>query len=351
MAAHLVQDDHRAGRIHLGVLCRELTGQRPQQGHVLALARLTQARRRHRAHLDVGHTVTHAFAARLVVQPEHRHARALQDVQQTLKALMTGHVVRAAQVRKHARHRGLCVGAARSHLREIHQVPLGLQRLELRRSVALIPAQPEIGRPRGLTHHQHNQRRRTCTACRQDDVRVSTHNLQHLLRAFDLAHRVPPDRVSRVVGVDHVAQRLVVAHQGSQVLKAQGECRSSHQKSQECPQCLAPQQLPCRHPAQRLTPPPNPGHSHAQQQRQPQSGREQVADLAHIGARHIGHHAGVNHDTIGDHEIAAGRHRGQQQHAGWLEPARPHQKGQRGKKKAGQCQREAQHPQHGAGAL
>ena len=140
MAAHLVQHHHRAPCPPLGAQVVQLAGQLLEHDAVQAFAVFAQRGVGQVAGDCVGHPVAHAFAARLVVQPHHSQAGMLQHVQQVFEPARLAFVHVFAMVRKHARHGGLRVGAARHDVAKPDQVAFFGQGLELRVGVAPVSA-------------------------------------------------------------------------------------------------------------------------------------------------------------------------------------------------------------------
>jgi hypothetical protein len=127
MAAHLVHHHHHAAgapdRIQRGDALVEVL----EHDLVETLTPAAQGRIFQRAGEHLAHAFTQALAPGLVVQPQHRQPGALQHVQQVLIRLAGGFMGLLAQVREHAGHRRLGVGAAGAHIAEIGQAALGLQ--------------------------------------------------------------------------------------------------------------------------------------------------------------------------------------------------------------------------------
>ena len=111
------------------------------------------------------------------------------------------------------------------------------------------------------------------------------------------------------------------------------------QQGQNSQTQLTPQQTPDRQLLHGLPPPPPAGQPDAQREYGQHGPRQQVAHLTHIGLQGVGHHGGIDHDTIGLHEITVSRYHQQQYHARWFTPAGPHQQAQ-------QHGRRRQHDQH-----
>lgn len=101
--------------------------------------------------IDIRHTVAHAFAAAIVVEPEHVVTRFLHHVQQIFTPVGIIDIeFLARQVGKHAgkgKRRG---GSARRHVREVHNV---LPR-QFWVGFAFVAVQGKVHRPRRLADHE-----------------------------------------------------------------------------------------------------------------------------------------------------------------------------------------------------
>ncbi|EKD98238.1 MAG: hypothetical protein ACD_23C00522G0002 [uncultured bacterium] len=85
MAAHLVHHDHGAARTPNRVQQGQTLRQHAQHLFVKTFAVGAKFRVFEFTGFSVRHAITHTFATRLVVQPQHRHARALHHIQQVLE--------------------------------------------------------------------------------------------------------------------------------------------------------------------------------------------------------------------------------------------------------------------------
>ena len=211
-----------------------------------------------------------------------------------------------------------------------------LQGLQLWCGLARIAANAEVGRPRCFAHHQHQHR---CGFFRfeHSGLGVIANALQRqlALRLFSIGQAA--DGVHRVERVEHVAQRLVVAHDGGQVLKHQHEHSSSQRRTQQHRAQLMRPALPAHGAARVRVPPPQTGQAHAHQQQPRQGERSQVTRFGHIGVERVGNHGRVDDHAIQSHEITRyGCHRQQHQAQRSAPPGPdhrvdkgPHEQGQR----------------------
>ena len=339
MASHLVHHQHHA----LGALLRR-QGCQPlveasQQHFVVALAAGAVLRIVQAGGVDVRDAIAHALAAaRLVVDPQHRQARALQHVQQVLRIAVAVQEGVAREAGEHAGHGGRGAGAAGPGVAEGCHLRAG----EFRRRVARIAVHPEVaGAPR-FAQHQHQQPR---MAGGGGDLRVHADRQQRartvLAADSDFGHRV--DRIERV---QQVAQLLVVAHGRRERLEAgqhqhHREADAHHDAARVAQRLLLPGVVPHRRP------PDQPRGQHgAHQDGQRQPGREQGQRLVPVGLQRVGRHAAVDHDVVGPHEVAA-QGRGQQQHDDrGLQQRTPREQAQDGEQDRGDHagQREGQQP-------
>ena len=157
VAAHLVHDHHGAPGAALGVEPGQFIGQGAQHGFVEAFAVRANVGQIQVACIGMGNAVAYAFAARLVVEPQHGQPGTLQHIEQVFLVGVAPVKGLSPLGRKHAGHRGLGVGAARTDVGEIHQIALGLQLLEQGRGVARVSTQAKVGCARGLAHYQNDE--------------------------------------------------------------------------------------------------------------------------------------------------------------------------------------------------
>ena len=330
VAAHLVQHQHHTACAALRVERGDAFVQPVQHGLVKAFTALAQAGQLQLACDHVGHTRAHAFAARLVVQPQHGQARALQHIKQAL--VLGGFVAAllARERRKHAGNRYLGVGAARLHLGVIHQVALGLPARQRGRGGPRIAAEPPVLRPRCFAHHHHQQRGPCLLRVGGAQLRVFAHGLQGAHLFGQLVGGQAGGGVHAVERVDHVAQAFVVAHERGHALV--GEQRHQHcdQQAQHHRARIAPGLRQPAVRAQGLAPNPPQRHSGHQQHGEQQRGREQVAHFAGIGLHHVGQHGGVDHRAVLPHEVGVERRHQHQQRSRQPVHARPSQQRQQG---------------------
>ena len=328
MAAHLVQHHHSAALALLGgQVCQALV-QALEHDVVQAVAASgAQFGVFLGRGVGVGNAVASALAARLVVHPQNGQACVLQHVHQPFKVGAARLVAIAAQVRKHARHRGRRAGAASPGVASADEVWPGRQQ---RGGVAFVAVDAKVARAAGFAQHQHQQRRLGLACVAGTQLGVAPHGQDGArVHAQRFGGNVA-QRIDGVEGVDQVAQLGVVAHGGGKVLEHQQHRTHGHQHGgDEKPRVV--QRVPQRcHRAHGLANQPRHwGHgqgAHGQRQLPVQ----QVARFLHIGLQHVGQHAGVNRNAVGQHEIGAkGRHQHQQASSGLERPA-PRQQAEQG---------------------
>ena len=213
MAAHLVHHHHHAPRAAHGVQRRDARVQPLEHDLVKTLAIGAQAGLFQRAGQHIGNAITQALAAGLIVQPQHRKACTLQDIQQVFKPLGAGLIGRFTHMREHAGHRRLRIGAAGSHSAVISEITGFLQLRQLGIGVAGITPQRKVGRSRGFTDHQHHHGRPFLASIACAQAGILTNHLQNLLRPRNLIRRELAQAIQRVERIDQITDVLVVAHQ------------------------------------------------------------------------------------------------------------------------------------------
>ena len=218
-------------------------------------------------------------------------------------------------MRKHAGHGCLGIGAARAYGTVISQITRFLQLGQLGVGIAGIPAQRKIRSPRRFADHQHDDWRLFLGGVGCAEPGILANRLQHLLGTRYLISRQLAHAVQRVERIDQVTNILVVAHQGRHVLIRRQQHPHHHDHGRQRSQKVTPCVRPKRTLDQLLPEQPDHGNTGDQHQAQRQPPGQQVARLTGIRVHDVGHHRGVDHHTVLQHEIGAGC-RGNQQQAG-----------------------------------
>ena len=189
MAAHLVHHQHHAFGAAHGVERFDAGIQAIEHGGVGAFAFATQTGQLQRARVRIGHAVTNASATRLVVDPQDREAGALQHIEQVFFMRRLVAAIIAGERGEHAGHGNLGIGAAGSHIAEIHQIALGLPLGKFGGGRARVAIELPVLGPRGFTHDHHQQRATRLRGIARAQLRVFTHLLQGTHLARHLLHQ------------------------------------------------------------------------------------------------------------------------------------------------------------------
>jgi hypothetical protein len=324
-------------------------GQGLQQQGIRAFAIGAVLGRGHRTQKTVGNAVAHPLATGLVVQPVHAQAGALHQVHQALFVCLVQ--AGATPAREQAGHRHLRAGAAGLDVGEVHQITLGAQRLQARRGRAGVTAQAKVRRARRLTHHHNHQRRTVMGGGRDAHAGIQAHGPQRLGGHGRLAQPLHHHAVNHVERVDHVAQGLVVAHERGDALESREQRDHKHCERHQHGGTALPPLVPHCHRPHGHAPPHDRRQHRTHEQRHGKVSAQQALRFQPVGVKHVGHHAGVDHDAVGEHEVAGHAGQQQQHNPQCAAPGTPHEGGQYGQERGAYHHGEREHDPQATGLL
>ncbi|MNI54163.1 hypothetical protein D3C73_1090490 [compost metagenome] len=211
MTAHLVQHQH--GVFIQGV---DEVLQTLQENFIAALAVGAQRRVFQIADILERDSITRAFAARLVIAPDHIKTRALEHIQQAFFVLcLAGVVILAPHVGKHARHRHRGFRAAGMHIGKRDKACLLVQ---LRRGITVVPQHAKVLGTGTFTHHQYGQGFSAMGLPDRVFLRILTDLDEGLLGRRDLFAHITERGTHVVAGHYHQTQLVVITEQRRQPL-------------------------------------------------------------------------------------------------------------------------------------